>query len=227
MCVIGAGRRARRGETVEAILKQYYPGLTLASLDGRAVPPTVLPAVEPTRPVAVSRSSTVVVHARKTAAARASDFELIAVRAHESLAKVLGTSVAPVTIELHDSLDSFRYETGRPWWVSAAVTGTTVDLAPEPLLVQREGVEMTVRTAMAELLVSTALADRPVWTRVGAARYFAHKTPPPPPSRPLTCPADAELRMAVSAPAQREAEQRAERCFAYALARTGDWKAVR
>jgi hypothetical protein len=33
--------------------------------------------------------------------------------------------------------------------------------------------------------------------------------------------------MAVSYAAQREAEQRAEKCFAYALARAGDWKAVR
>jgi stage II sporulation protein D len=33
MCVIGAGRRARRGETVEDILHAYYPGLRLATLD--------------------------------------------------------------------------------------------------------------------------------------------------------------------------------------------------
>lgn len=31
MCVIGAGRRARRGESAEDILAQYYPGLTLIS----------------------------------------------------------------------------------------------------------------------------------------------------------------------------------------------------
>ena len=30
MCVIGAGRRAMRGESVEAILAKYFPGLTLA-----------------------------------------------------------------------------------------------------------------------------------------------------------------------------------------------------
>ena len=34
MCVIGAGRRARRGETVEQILGAYYSGLALVSLDG-------------------------------------------------------------------------------------------------------------------------------------------------------------------------------------------------
>jgi stage II sporulation protein D len=32
MCVIGAGRRARRGETTTAILKAYYPGLKIEQL---------------------------------------------------------------------------------------------------------------------------------------------------------------------------------------------------
>jgi len=224
MCVIGAGKRARRGESVEAILAQYYPALTLSSLEGRTVAP--LPATE-TASTASAKSQPIVVHVPKGSSLPAADLEQIAVRAHDSLSKVLGTSVAPVTIELHDTLDSFRYETGRPWWVSAAITGTTVDLAPAALLVQREGVEMTVRTAMAELLVSSALAGRPLWTRVGAARYFARKSPPAAPSKLVSCPVDAELRMAVSYTAQREAEQRAERCFAYALARAGDWKAVR
>ena len=36
MCVVGAARRARRGENVTDILQAYYPGLTLASLDDRA-----------------------------------------------------------------------------------------------------------------------------------------------------------------------------------------------
>lgn len=32
LCVVGAGRRAQRGETVEAILHTYFPGLELATL---------------------------------------------------------------------------------------------------------------------------------------------------------------------------------------------------
>ena len=36
MCVVGAARRARRGENVSDILQAYYPGLTQASLDDRA-----------------------------------------------------------------------------------------------------------------------------------------------------------------------------------------------
>ena len=33
MCVIGAGRRARRGESMSAILKTYYPGLEIRRLE--------------------------------------------------------------------------------------------------------------------------------------------------------------------------------------------------
>ena len=126
MCVIGAGRRARRGESVEAILAQYYPGLTLAALDGRAGTPAAAPIREPAPIATTARAQTIVVHVHKGSTFRAADLEQIALRAHESLTKTLGTPAAPVTIELHDSLDSFRYETGRPWWVSAAVTGTLV-----------------------------------------------------------------------------------------------------
>ena len=35
MCVIGAGRRARRGETAAEILKAYYPGLTISPAPAR------------------------------------------------------------------------------------------------------------------------------------------------------------------------------------------------
>jgi hypothetical protein len=80
---------------------------------------------------------------------------------------------------------------------------------------------------MAELLVSPTLTDRPVWVKVGAARYFARSEPHGAVSRDLKCPADAELTMALSASSQREAESRAERCFARELAKTGDWRSVR
>ncbi len=39
MCVVGAGRRAARGETAEAILAHYYPGLALIRLDDARVAP--------------------------------------------------------------------------------------------------------------------------------------------------------------------------------------------
>ena len=72
-----------------------------------------------------------------------------------------------------------------------------------------------------------SLADRPAWVRIGASRYYSSAPSSAVPARDLKCPADAELTMAVSASAQREAEARAERCFARELAKTGDWRRVR
>ena len=110
------------------------------------------------------------------------------------------------------------------------MTGTKVDLAPAALLAQREGVETALRVAIAEVQMTRALAGRPVWVRVGGARYFAHAlagSSPAASSRDLRCPADAELTFAISAGAQREAESRAEACFSRAFAQTRDWRLVR
>jgi SpoIID/LytB domain protein len=226
MCVIGAGRRARRGESVDAILAQYYPGLELRSLDARPAP--VEPVrLEPPRVPVTPPVSGITIRVPAGSTLTASELERVAVRARDSLSKALGLTASAITVELHGTIDGFRYETGRPWWVSAAVKGTTIDLAPAPLLAQREGVEGTLRSAMAELMMLPALADRPVWVRVGAGRYYSRPVPAAAPSRDITCPADAELTMALSASTQREAESRAERCFARALAKTGDWRQVR
>jgi stage II sporulation protein D len=222
MCVIGAGRRARRGESLEAILTQYYPNLVLTPLASGPVRVADAPVSPPDQ----SRSQ-IAVHVPQGSSVRADNLERLATRVHESLSRVLGTSVVPVTVELHDSLDHFRLEVRRPWWVSSAVTGNTIDLAPAALLAQREGLEPTLRAAMAELLMSSALADRPVWVRVGGARYFSSQPPPPAPSGDVLCPAAAELTLALSASAQREAESRAVQCFARAYARTRDWRQVR
>jgi hypothetical protein len=43
----------------------------------------------------------------------------------------------------------------------------------------------------------------------------------------VRCPSDAELTLAISAAAQRDAESRAEACFARAIEQTKDWRAVR
>lgn len=205
MCVIGAGRRALRGESAEAILAQYFPGLTLA---GRAAAaPAVV--VEPVR-IATSPA-----------------LDAIASRAHADLSRVLGTSIAPINLQLHESMESFRRATGRPWWVSVVASGTSIDLAPAPVLAQREGVDSAVRRGVAELLVAGPLAGRSAWVRVGAARYFARTEAHPPAHAAPRCPSDAELTLALSAAAYRDAEMRAEACFAAALRQVGDWRAVR
>jgi SpoIID/LytB domain protein len=223
MCVIGAGRRATRGEDVRAILDHYYPGLALSRLGTRPL--------DPSRADTAPRSATVVDVSRSSAVS-AADVSAVAQRTHDELSARLGTSIAPLTVRVHESLESFRLATGRPWWVSSVSEGTSIDLAPAALLAQRDGFDAALRFAVAELLVADALKGRPVWVRVGAARYFARaatRTAPPelPRSGRERCPADAELTLAISAPAQRDAESRAEACFARELARTREWRAVR
>jgi hypothetical protein len=223
MCVIGAGRRARRGESAETILAQYYPNLQLTALNN-----ATLSAREVSAPrVEATTASGIAVSVPRNSSISARDVERMAFAARESLVRALGTTTTPVIVELHETLDQFRLEVRRPWWVSAAVTGSTIDLAPASLLAQRGGIETTLRTAMAELLMSSEFVDRPAWVRIGGARYFARPTRPAPPSSNVSCPADAELTLALSAVAQRDAEARAVQCFARAMVKAGDWKLVR
>ena len=112
LCVIGAGKRARRGENVDAILAQYYPGLTVTSLDGRPVaapaPAAVVSSIEPPRPVVTTQSQAIVVRVPKASAARASDLELIALRAYDSLSEVLGTSVGAAKANVFHALQNLK-----------------------------------------------------------------------------------------------------------------------
>ena len=226
LCVIGAGRRAARGEGVRAILAHYYPGLEIARVGSvpveTAAAPAAVPAAAPSRTgiVAVVPPSSTIPNA---------EVLLLTQRAHAELSVVLGTSIAPLTVRVHESLESFRLATGRPWWVSSVSAGTSIDLVPAALLAQRDGLEAALRVAVAELLMADALKDRPAWVRVGAARYFG-RSPAVEPRRfsgRERCPANAELTLAISAPAQRDAEARAEACFAREYARTKDWRSIR
>jgi SpoIID/LytB domain protein len=233
MCVIGAGRRARRGETVQQILGQYYPGLEITPLDRtqmRVKSETVIAVADRSggnSGLATSNSQSPITI--RGVLNPPSELQQVAARAHQGITQALGAARAPVTIDVHDTVEGFRQATGKPWWVSASVIGTTVDLAPLTLLAQRDGIETTLRTAIAQALMAADLQGRPEWVRVGGGRYFSRATPlpPPGPKAQLKCPADAELTLAISAAAQREAEARAEACFARAYATTRDWRNVR
>ena len=231
LCVIGAGRRAARGESAPDILARYYPGLQLVTLSANRAAPGARPREAPAVAVSTPTSPEPRIVTRVPASAGVSTVEVdrLARRARHELSKTLGTGTPPITIEIYESLDAFRHTTGRPWWDSIVVDGTLIELAPVAVLAQRDGLEAAIRRGVAELLVTEALANGPAWVRVGAARYFARMTGTQarPVSSGLRCPSDAELVLAVSASAQRDAELRAESCFARALSRTGDWRAVR
>jgi SpoIID/LytB domain protein len=230
MCVIGAGRRARRGESAEHILGQYYPGLALTRLAD--VPEISVAKPAPVAPAARPAAGALTVLVPDRSPVTAAQLQQVARRAQQALAKVLGIPAAPIEVHLHDSLDSFRAATGSPWWASAVASSTSIDLAPVPVLAQAAGVDATLRVAIAEAMIGPALVNRPAWVRVGGARYFARTleggaTPGASSRDRVRCPADAELTFAISAGAQREAESRAEACFARAYARTNDWRAIK
>jgi hypothetical protein len=230
MCVIGAGRRAARGESTAAILAQYYPGLELTSVSRAAVRAggPVAPAAKSVD-VTATGASAILVRVPSSANVSGDDIERVALRAHADMGSALGVSIAPITVRVHESVDGFRKATGRPWWTSSVADGTAIDLAPVSVLAERDGLEITVRRAIAELLVARPLQGRPIWIRVGAARFFARTNIPSTEAHKATvrCPSDAELTLAVSAAAQRDAEARAEACFAREYAKHHDWRAVR
>jgi stage II sporulation protein D len=240
MCVIGAGRLAARGESAAEILALYYPGLQLlnASVSSTAIPITSssshpVPKSVSVTPAPLSQpiTASVVVRAVDETAIDRQALETMAGAAYRSLSATLGVAVSGVTIEVHPTMDGFRAATGQPWWVSSRVRGTTIDLSPSARLAQRDGLEFSIRAAIAELLVERETRGRPRWIQVGAARYYARQVggtlPAASLDRKLVCPADDELTLALSAPALREAEWRAEVCFARARPRVSDWRAVK
>jgi stage II sporulation protein D len=236
MCVVGAGRRAARGETTAQILAQYYPGLTLtpdsssrgpapasgsASASGSTPPWALNPSWERASPGPESNIVT-----RAPADLDRSLVSRVALAARDELAATLGVIPPPgMTIEIFDSIDAFRQATGRPWWTTTVVEAKAILLPPPSVLAQRDGLEAAVRRGLIEMLTADVLADRPAWVRVGAARYFARRERPDA-AAPVTCPTDAELTLAIAATVQREAERRAEACFARALARKREWRAI-
>lgn len=221
MCVIGAGRLASRGLSAERILDLYYPGLTLTRLTGAVT------AAVPSREFGGMATASPVIVRMRGAPKPPTTIEVMAAAAHAALARATGTSVAPISIDVHESVEAFTRATGRPWWASAVVRGTHIDLAPPDLLEQRGGVEGALRVAIAEVLVASAFEKRPAWVRIGAARFFARETAAAPLPARSVCPSDGELLLAVSAAAQRAAEARAEACFARARPTVADWRAVR
>jgi hypothetical protein len=90
--------------------------------------------------------------------------------------------------------------------------------------------DLVLRTAMAEALMAPSLEGRPLWVRVGVggARFMAgHQATPASENRRVVCPTERDLRLPGSEREQRDAEARAQECFARAYAQTGNWRSVK
>jgi SpoIID/LytB domain protein len=235
LCVIGAGKRAARGESVDDILQFYFPNLM-------TTPAAAVPAVEaskraPRSPVPVApRAGAADVPSRapasSSASASASAVEhaeiLSVVRvAARDIAKAAGLkSPGEFRVTVHPSVESFARATGQPWWISSASEGLHIELVPVSILRQRAQFERAIRREVARAIVEPALENRPMWVREGAVAYFAD--PESTGALPsASCPKDDELLRPLSAGAHRNALARAETCFRRQIARGKDWKDVR
>ena len=237
LCVVGAGRRASRGETAATILKAYFrdlvvsPGaaatLTRALPSGGPViaappgappaPPAVSPPVAPAALAATDIRLTMPAFEEHD---RALVLGLVRQTRDDVAARALVKAPDVLSVSVHPTMDAFGHATGQPWWVTAATVGTAIDLAPISHLRQRGVLESTLRYEVAWAVITPHLTKAPAWVKVGAAMMYAGPvTAAPAVEGRARCPSDAELLRPVSGGAQREAFLRAERCVRREIAR--------
>jgi hypothetical protein len=226
LCVIGAGRRAAKGDTADAILKFYFPGLTI----GGATAPVTTTAAAPAPPRKTEPAATDVALALPGNEERERQVMLSLIRrSRDEIAKATGaTAPANLRVTVHPSVESFGRTTGQPWWVSGATDGAAIDLLPITILRQQGQLDRTVRHEVTHALLDATLSKRPMWVREGAAAYFAASESARAAKPPrVDCPSDAELLRPVSAGTQRDAYARAEACFARGIADGKRWDQIR
>ena len=237
LCVIGAGHRAARGESVDEILGFYYPGLRIGTAgstttlaDARPAPATTADPVPVPHPSPVSAAGDDVRLALPAGEEheRAAILALVRAARDETARRAGVTPPAVLTLTFHPSVDAFGRATGQPWWVSASTRGARIDLLPLALLRQQGQIERTIRHEVAHALVDGSLSSKPLWVREGAAIFFADSAPDATTRPPrVECPSDIEIARPVSAGAQRDAYARAEQCFLRQIADGRRWDEVR
>jgi SpoIID/LytB domain protein len=221
LCVIGSARRAARGESADAILAHYFPGLTVRGIGGTAARTNtdlriVLPAAE--------QSERELVRA-------------LAERSRDALVARLGLDVPPrITLRFHPTVESYQRETGQPWFTAGATLDGQAHFIPLTALRARGLLERTVRHELVHILTGPALAGRPLWVIEGAASYFADETTDQAADQlgraealryqTGVCPVDRDLRKAASAEALRTLYGQAAACFARELKSGTSWRDV-
>jgi SpoIID/LytB domain protein len=248
LCVLGSTRRAADGDSARDILRAYYPGLAIqriAVADVSAAAPSARRARRASRPP----SSTSTPGEARPAAAPSPTIRLVlpssaegdrgalAALAREALDDLVRRTGRPaparIDVVFHPSPDSFRRESGEPWWVAARTRATRIDLLPPTVLRDRGTLEQTLRHELAHVLTAPVLTDRAEWIKEGVAMHFAGE--PPPASlldedgvpRRVRCPDDDDLRRSASPAAARQAYGRAVACVARALAEGKAWSELR
>jgi stage II sporulation protein D len=256
LCVIGSARLGEQGQTAEAILARYFPGLTIGPAvlgvgggpeSGRnrtGVGPESTRSGTRVGPESTRSGTGVGTGGGEIAVdlPEGDEGERDAVgrtvrRARDELAAAL--KIAPpsiLTLRFHPTTDDYERVTGQAWFTSATIVRGELHLLPLTVLRDRGVLDRTIRYSLVHAMTDNVLADRPLWVRDGAAMYFAGAPPIPAdiPQRPAfkpqpraSCPTDAELAHPVSIGALSNAHARARTCFARQIAAGRRWQDVR
>jgi hypothetical protein len=218
LCVIGAGHRAARGNSVGQILKFYFPTLAVEPYRG---PSPAFTAAAPTR------GDVLLALPASEEGERPRILQSLRSARDDIAARTGVKAPATVKVTVHPTVESFARATGQPWWVSGATDGSTIDLLPLTILRQRGQLERSLRHEMAHVLIDASLKGRPLWVREGAASYFADPVASVESEDRTRCPRDDEFLKPLSAGTHRAAYARAEACFRHALAQGKRWSDVR
>ena len=241
LCVRGSARRAARGDSAREIVAAYFPGVEIGVLPAggepapRPEPPPRLPAAPSTAgPATGPAPGALDVRVPPSAAPDRAALTDFARRALGQIAAATGQAAPQqVVIVFHPSAESYRRQTGEPWWTSARTRGSRIDLLPVPVLRMRGTLESTLRHELAHVLTAPALQGRPEWVKEGVAMHFAGEPPPASLVGPggvvgrVRCPSDAAVRQPVSASAARQAYGLAAACVSRALAEGRAWSDLR
>jgi len=220
LCVIGSARLAEQGKSAEDILRQYFPGLTIARS------PAEVPRGTPARATSiyVPRGD----EGEQGALMRQVE------RAREEIAKALGVPPSTrMTLRFHPTTADFERAAGAPWFTSAAVVDGELHLLPLQVLRDRGVLDRTIRRGLVHAMVDPILKSRPAWVREGAAMYFseprgdAQSNAPAPIVSKASCPSDREVLKPVSPGALTNAYARARACFAKQIDAGRAWREVK
>jgi stage II sporulation protein D len=213
LCVIGSAKLAEQGKSAEEILRQYFPGLTIAR--GTAERATA----------AASAATSIYVppgdEGEQAALARQAD------RARDEIAKALGVPAPRISLRFHPTTAAYERATGSASFTSVAVVNGELHLLPLQVLRDRGVLERTIRRGVAHVMVDGPLKSRPAWVRDGAALYFSDPRAESVSNGRAQCPSDRELQQPTSAGALSNAYARARACFAKQIDAGRSWKDVR
>ena len=111
LCVMGSVRLAARGQTADAILARYFPGLTISRINAASIVVSLPERDGDQRPV----------------------IQDLALRARDALVKQLGVHAPPqLTLRFYPTVESYQRATGKPWFTSGAAKAVSRAWAHAP-----------------------------------------------------------------------------------------------